>query len=452
MSWPRIALVASPDVGASVLYEFNLDKDVQVAHQGFDLGAPQFNGEPGTSGGVEGYRTVRLTHWVDGGDAAAVTELGTLGQLLRADYQWLLIQMRSGADPVWAKVWRSTPGSLSWDDIRVSSTVQGRYGIDLSLTADPYLVGASTALATAQTVNNDPAAGTNPNRLTLGTVLGDAPAPAVLSIDNDSKANKTALHHMTVVPAGYTGPSVLQFGSSEPWVAGRANMAASGTSDVTYSGGSYRATAFAGGVASTWGTVTVTPGDYLALLRCTPTSTSLVFKVSVVANLQNVAPVSVTVIAGAASARWALVGRVTIPNGAALPDDVLVGAPSAAYDIDVDLERLSGTGEVNVDCLVLVPTPSTARTLMVENNETVTGQPPQTIDGVNEVVYSRASPTGAFLRDRVAVMGGFPLLWPGQTNALHIYGNVDRSVTSDSISNTFAVDVTYRPRWFWPRP
>lgn len=451
--WPRIALVATPDVGAAVFYEFNLNPRIQVAHQGFDLGAPQWNGEPGAQGGTEGYRTINFTHWVDGGDAAAVTEMSTLGQLLTADYQWLLIQSRSGAAPTWAKVWRSTPGALSWDDLRIDKAVKGRYGIPLSSTADPYLVGANIALATGQTVNNDPAAGSNPNVLVLGAVVGDAPAPAVLSVDNDNKASRTALHQMAVVPAGYTAPSVLQFGSTESWKVGSSNMAGSATVDAAYSGGSYRATVFTGAQSLTWGTVTVVPGDYMALLRITPVSATQVIKVSVSAEIGGLHTITTTFSAGAGNTpRWVLVGTLRIPLGAALPDSIIAGAPSSAYDISVGLDRISGTGEANVDCLVLVPAPWTSRTLLVENNAAVTGTPPQTIDGVNEVVYSRASPTGAFLKDLVAIRGGFPLLWPGQTNALHIYGNVDRSDTTDVITHTFGVDVTYRPRWLWPQP
>jgi len=153
--WPKVALVSSPDTTATILYQFNTTRKAHVGHAGFDSGTAEWSGEPGAQGGTEGYRSIRFTHYVDGSDAAAVTALTTLSRLLMADYGWLLIQQRPTATPVWAKVWRSTPGALSWDRILLDDgAVAGKYGIDLELTADPHLYGEEITLATGIVVND----------------------------------------------------------------------------------------------------------------------------------------------------------------------------------------------------------------------------------------------------------------------------------------------------------
>ena len=78
--WPKLQLVATPDVGAAVLYDFNSPlASVATAAEGFDSGAPGWSGQLGQPGGGDDYRTIRLTHRVMADDAAAVTLLQGLG-------------------------------------------------------------------------------------------------------------------------------------------------------------------------------------------------------------------------------------------------------------------------------------------------------------------------------------------------------------------------------------
>jgi len=460
MSWPRLALVATPDVGAAVLYEFNLSRNVKVAHQGFDLGAPEWHGEPGVSGGILDYRTISFTHWVDGGDAAAVTELATLGQLLTADYGWLLIQQRAAAAPTWLKVWRSSPGGLSWDDVRVDSAVQGRYGITLSFTAESLLVGESVTLANAVTVNNDPAAGTNPNRIVLSTVLGDAPAPALVTVTPNT-IQDGALRLLAITP-GSALPPVWQVGTSDGWSV--VNFAAA-TADADWSAGSYRQSTASPASVST--TKTVQPGRYMVYVRAgAPVGATGVWEFyfdGPLVNLRVKSEPFEVINTTTDGAHWHPVGVVTIPQGSILPDDVLVSEPTITVSVAVGATRLSGTGNVNFDAIALLPMSkdvTSLRWMIATETSVITAD---TVDAERELIYSRDTSTSVLLSRPALAKGGFPVLLPG-SNVLHLYGALAGASAEgvamgtavpnrrDLITTTHTVTVTYRPRWLWPRP
>lgn len=468
MGWPRIALVASPDASAAVLYEFNVDLTRDVAHAGFDLGAPQWSGEPGQSGGMDGYRTIRFTHWLD--NPAALSALPTLGPLLTSASGWLLIQLRDGAAPRWARVWRSSPGVMSWDRLMMSDamTVFGRHGVDIALTADPYLVGEQLTLANAVTVNNDPASGTNPCRLVLGAVVGDAPAPAIVTVTPASPASAfTYYQWLASVHSGPTQrtPVVWQIGTGDGFTAG--TDTGGGVADSTYSGGSYRSVSFST-VSSQAERLSgstpaaLVPGLYKVLIRVARSDTSskfsLAFGISDTVTFKTIYGATkymdraTTTSVGFAT--WVDLGDFQWPVGVEIADAALL--TNTAPSISLLGSRTSGTGAIRLDCLMLIPLETVDTLDATTLVDSFTGGAPTTVtwDGETERVWGAGASNTAALMFQ-SVRGGFPEVAPG-TSVLTLLRQVDSgSVTNtidnpDSIVSTTSVTVKYRPRWLWP--
>ena len=461
MAYPKVQLVASPDVNATVLYDFNLDRNRKVGRDGFDAGVPTWHGDPGAVGGYDDYRTIRFTHRFESSETTAQASLATLGQLLTADKSWLLIQQRQSSAPVWARVWRSSPAALSWDQVQIrtetgAGSPRGKYELALELTADPYLVGAQVTLASG-TVNNDPAAGSNPNVLLLGTPVGDAPSPAVVQVGYSADPQyRTVLAQITPVSASYVKPVVFQFGASDGWTANNPG-ADTTTNDGAYSGGSYRSATFSGS-AFTRTDSTIPPGTYHVLLRCAPVSSALVFNATFsngpVADSPSVLR-TFNFNASATLARYVSFGLVQWLYGVFLSEDKIAGTSPASSVLRLAVDRLSGSGNLRLDALVLVPTVRVARTLLVGHKSSLTVT--ETIDSELDSVYALSG--GAYLSQNTTVEGGSPLVHPGVPNALHLVEQVGDVLLVDPFASngdrkatTFTVSVQYRPYWLWPRP
>lgn len=467
MAYPKVQIVASPDPGATVLYDFNVDPTRKVGRDGFDAGYPEWRGEPGTVGGVDDYRTIQFTHLIDAvDDTTARANLIKLGQLLLADKGWLLIQQRASSNPRWARIWRSSPGALSWDRVQIRTTTgsgaaKGKYAFDLALEADPFLQEASVTLASG-TITNDPASGSF--QLALPDVLGDAPAPAIVTMTPSARADG-ALHLLQCAPvlaAGTGAPIVWQVGTGDGW---SVSAMAAATADADWSGGSYRQTT--GAAASVGGSKTVQPGHYRAFVRAgAPAAATGVWRFGFYSSPLSAPVVSESwqIVAGSADeAQWHPVGIVTFPLGAALADSVLAVEPAITVTVAMTIDRISGTGNLNVDAIVLLPVSDEATSLRwaVFCNVADTSITNDIVDGDQQIIYSR-DPGDSKLKTRPPVaMGGFPVLQPGP-NVMHILGalvggkadgdGVLATVPSrvDLITVTTAVIVTYRPRYLWP--
>jgi len=470
VAYPKVQLVASPDVNATVLYDFNVDTTRKVGRDGFDPGVPEWRGEPGVNGGSYDYRTIRFTHLLDAtNDTTARASLATLGQRLQAASSWLLIQQRQSSAPTWAKVYRSSPAALSWDRVQIRTTAgsgpaAGKYAIELSLTAEPLLVGALET-AGSGTVSNDPASGSF--LLPLSTVKGDAPAPAIVSVQPSARTDG-ALHTLHVTPelaAGTASPILLQVGSSDGW---SVSNFGSGVPDADWSGGSYRQTTT--GTAGLSRTSTIQPGNYIAYVRAGgPVGAAGVWQfilASSVLGNRFVASDPYTVIAGTDAAQWHRIGRLNVPQGTALTPEQLAAEATVSTFLLLLCNRVAGSGNLNVDALLLVPVSDNSTNLewMVAATAVDTAVTRDVIDADQRVIVARDTSTGALkYRPNPVARGAYPVLQPG-ANVMVMLGAcaggaadatallADVPNRGDVIGVTSTVTVTYRPRYFWPQP
>lgn len=470
MTRPQIALVSAPSTDATVLYTFNVADDrASTAGSGFTLGAPQWEGEPGVTGGSDDYRTIQLTHWIyprRGDDASSVrTALDTLGRLLLADKTWLLIRQRPTSTPVWARVWRSTPAEMGFDDLQIGDTeVAGRYALNLTLKADPYLVGAQVQLANGVTVSFDPANGTNPCQYVLPAVVGDAPAPLVAAFDwpNARHGYRQFLGTSTVAP------TFFQLGTGDGMTVDADTSVAS---NAIYSGGSARSTSFAT-VATMLDRMTgngpaLAPGRYKVFALCRRSSTGTQFAIRFGQKVTLAYAYQRTV-----QAAWVVGGTdpdhhrawvevaplVDIPQGTGV--DLSPETITVTPDIAIGLQRTAGSGAVQVDCLAFIPVRDS---LFVSHEEIGPGGSSlfrEYHDAELEALYVRAGLTGALVPALAAVVeGGYPTVVPGAGNVLTLLSQTHPTRVfslyqnaPNVISQTATLRAWYRPLWLWPRP
>lgn len=469
MSPPEIALVSAPSPSATLLYRFNVEDGRRAAaHSGFDLGAPVWRGEPGVVGGSDDYRTIRFTHWLTprSGDPDSVlqTALDTLGRLLLSRTCWLLIRQRPTSAPVWARLWRSSPGPLSFEDLRIDTAISGRYGIPLEFRADPYLVGEQQSLASSITVNFDPAAGSNPCLYTLPAVVGDAPAPAVVQLAWSN--NRHGYRHF--VSSSSAAPTFHQLGTGDGMTIDADTTI---VSNPSFSNGSTRSTSFAA-VATMLDRITgngpaLAPGAYKVFALCWRSDTATQFNIRFGQKVQlsyAYQPTrQVPWVSGGASGHGAWIEVATlldIPQGTGV--DLSAESGTVTPDIAIGLQRTSGSGAVRVDALAFVPVRDS---LYVDHPDIGPGDSflfREVHDGElePEALYVRQAIGGALVPSQAAaVEGGYLTVVPGAGNTITMLGQTHPVRVSNFwqncpyvITHTARLFVTYRPLWLWPRP
>lgn len=469
--YPRVDFVATPDTDAQVLYRFHINVGTAyVAHDGFDAGVPEWRGSPRATGATEGYRTLRFSHLIEANYDTAGQALSTLARLLVADDGWLLVQLTEASRPVWFRTWRTTPGGLSLERVRLSETreeVDGKFKIDMSLAADAYAVGARQTLATEVVMNNDPTEFTVFGDLAvLGEVQGDAPAPAVVEVEWGTARGNTYLLQSMSPPADYlSGPTSGTFILEDATADSTVNTG-SQVADSLYLGGTYQPTAFPtgpGDVASfTWDDLSTPARQWFIVMRWAPdavggsiraratltvgtgfglTGANAVLTASLEANDTD-------------SSQYTVLGVMRIPQTGA-PDELLAGASGATYQLAIELlDRDLGTEEINFDAVVMYAWDDKVRSLYVTTTDSDSdGGVPHNVDGEYEAVYL-IDAFGNTYPDQFSVAGAFPLLRPGETNVLHLLMGVGVPLGESGADRGIGAEVAvyYRPRWLWVQP
>lgn len=464
MSFPLVQLMAAPSVDADVLYDFNVDRDSGVGHDGLSFGAPEWSGEPGTVGGRDGYRTVEFVHLVESSAREAVSELTTLTRLLTAADGWLLVRLTAFTEPRWFRTYRSDASGLSWENILLHNDgPRGLFEIPVKLTAEPWLYGEKVTHDLG-VIALDPAVGCFK---LLPEVVGDAPAPATLRMQWST--GRSAFRDMTVtgpIPVDQTAALVWQIGTGDGWTAGDDTSAP--VADSAFSAGSYRSVSFAtqSALASRLTrTLTVKPGRYKVMLRASRSDTDSTFAFRFGSSVEFVYRYGDRVPAEwwprAQHAAWVDLGDFSLPMG--VPPVDLDNEAAVNFDAQVQVERISGAGSCRLDALMLIPVSEEARVLKRDCGTLGIGDWwyfTEIQDAEAEAVYVRWSASGVLSSSfPPALMGGFGQVVPGKPNGLHVLGqshpvwsNWLGVPASDSIAESVAVTLDYYPRHMWPDP
>lgn len=188
MTFPRVAFVSSPDLGADVRFDFNTagewaDGENWPEHDDFSLGVPSLSGDYDAIGVEYGPRELTFNLVIKARKATATATMSALARELLRQRNWLLFQVSPFSRPAWFRTYRTEPGAISFEYLNDTDDSRGNlWGLGVSVDADSFAYGERVTLDPI-TVVNSPADATHPMWFTLPDVLGDAPTPLRLRVD-----------------------------------------------------------------------------------------------------------------------------------------------------------------------------------------------------------------------------------------------------------------------------
>jgi len=471
MAYPLLQFVSAAASSATLRYDFNTKNASYRTHplgaDGLDLGVPRFTGDPDSVGAEYGDRQMRFTQRVEGTKAQAMDRMSALArELLRAD-NWLKVQLDATTPAVYFRTYRTEPGELSLEHIETANA----WDITVPLVADGFAYGERVTLSPI-TINNDPAAGSNPCHAILPTILGDAPAPLRIQANPSNPVYMNGYRWMLAMHSAETqqGPILWQIGGTDGWTAGTDTSASTATNPTEHTGGTHRVVSFATDanlVTRISGSAPSAPppGRYRILTRVVRSDTSSVFSLrfgqAIGLGVYNYGPTVATareVSTAARHATWVDLGEHTFPFGFTAPAGLegVLGAPSIA----LQLGRISGAGSANIDAILLQPialgTTRESRTLFSEFAKAgifVDGGTGNW-DGDLETFWAY-SQFGIAVAVVPELAGQFLRVTPGVTNTLTLLQQVNGRMSifgddaSDLLTATTEAALSYHPRWLY---
>lgn len=461
MSYPLVQLTDAPSVSATVLYDLNVDRDQYAGSDGVDFGAPEWTGAPDAVGGVDGYRTVALTHWFDASKAGAYVELGALSKVLLRSDCWLLVQMTDLSEPRWFHVWRSTPASLSPDQVFIqpSGALRGLWGISLSLTADPYLYGERVTLDPV-TVGSD----MSHQYAELGTVFGDAPTPLRWSVAPGPSVNDAWFTQIYSTPDGYVNPVIADIGTGD--ASYFTPMGTTGPpTTAPFPAGSYRPVPSLGPTPSIIGQVTINgvqQGSHLVFVRVGASVASTTFTLRATSQIAGDPQATDTIPfespADTTAAVWVNLGAYQI--GENLPTDMASEyALAGAVLLDLVASQPSGAATLYLDAVMLIPLDGPtggSATVLTDTIDAPSSGGAGYLgwwDGNEERYWLTDSSGGLVLGACHQQAGVYAAVVPGNRNAVYVTrAMAGASAPGRQIADPITFTASYLPRYLWPAP
>jgi hypothetical protein len=477
-SWPLVKFVDSPSASATVRFDCN-DRQAAAPRKAtvFDPGVPTLEGDPGSPGQQWGFRSPSLTVLIKGSKAAALAALSLLAREQLRRTNWVLVQLSKDTQPLWLKTYRTGYESLSLDRVYVRTSDGGRellpdtWEVRVPLVAEAFFYGARVTHS-AVTVTQSPT-GTNPMKVVLPAILGDAPTPLRVAV---TPASGTTGQFQDQWQIGcISGSSTLTDG-----ILGAAAMTSVGASTVqsgaAYFNSQYRQVTTwisAGLTVYLTGTMPTLPrGRYELQMRCAmdgiaDVDKSYTFRVTFLDSngfaMGKGQPTTV-VIPGKAVAfdyrGWVSLGEFPVPfgAGASVPDGVTVTTAGAAFGIDMKAD--DSTGTVRVDAIRAIPisgpTVSSANLLTANLGiRPISGTMIGTWDGDEETYWSTTS-ANALREADASLCGGFPVADPAaEKNMLILTALMTTSQGGNPNEITYPgasvqVVVSYQPRYLNP--
>jgi hypothetical protein len=380
---------------------------------------------------------------------AAATEMQKLWrQLDRAD-NFLRYQPEGMTKPVFFRLFRSDA-----NDLEELWTVPIARKITIDLLAEPFALGLPETLG-PYTVNNDPAAASNPCYFDVTGVIGDVPALPLLR-------NTTAKRGQTIMAIRQHGtpasaPVAVQcesmsLGTATTNPGGGPDAVMSGTGTNNYVRTSFAAsTDFAMRAAYSWTANADTLGKYViyaAVRRSDNTSV-----ITVGAGRTDLATPTATALPLTTSRILVRLGMVDLSSPAANPQG---GTTIAVPSVQLWAGRASGAGTLDWDCMFLIPADRAMLHARGDAGGVLTDFENWFDSGTETaiVVADGASPTGLAVQTQAPMQtsGSFLSLAPNQTNRIWWLTQDASSVPGHAKTITDSVSVSYRPRYLHVRP
>lgn len=457
MTYPEIKLVDAPTSSATVLFDFN---DVtatpkrEVHADDFTIGVPELVGDVDAVDPLYGERVVSFTCAMTGTKPQVAAAQSALARRLLASGQsWLWVRMTATSRLLFFRTYRPQPGDLSFELVQtVQAGKAERWELEVDLPCEPFAYGERVTQST-QTISNDPtvSAGSNPMRIVLPSIVGDAPTRLRLALSPSAATGFN--RYMLVNQASATLRTAVGrgIGTADGLTVGT-DAATTGTVNASlFVGGSYREVTFATNatlVTRLSGAFpSVGPGRYRIMLRASMNGTY-----QIQASSYRDGPLRAI---GGSSVTWINLGDFEMPPGRPSASTDL--GPDVAPPFSLRIARTSGSSML-LDYLLLVPLQAAdtagCEVLTVADSYTYNSAQTMTWDGDQELAWMKTTATGMLYFPTGTpqeLSGTFPIGRPGSQHVMTLFRNA--SVTAEgedaSPASSMSVTVSYFPRFLY---
>lgn len=456
-------------IDASPTVRLDLNDEAHFWTRGFDAALPRLRRSmssnamrDGISVGSSTYdgRTLTLDmETIHADQDLSAIQLQKLWRELDRPTNILMYQPDGLTKPVFFRTFRSDASQL--EDVMAQAAMRQ---FTIEVLAEPFALGLKETLG-PYTVNNDPAAGSNPCYVDLPTILGDVPAPLVLWDDAASDAGRylVSTHASTAVPLIFSQAESMTVGTDTTVPAGGPDALMSGTGANNYARTTFDTATMQ--VRLTWTVPATAVGAYrvVAFVRTSAAGTAEYSLGCSLTSTPGGAGVDGSTFVppgpGGTTDRSVVdLGLIDFSQG--VPPAVAYAATANAFatqSLYLYASRVSGTASLDWDSVALLPAGGqSGETLQPQMLSVVDLGANPVVDGVAEMVSSRTvagdPTTGAatFAHSAFGVVGGFPLAQPAVANRLFL---VRMAADGTSLTAT-TTDVTgaYWPKYLRVRP
>jgi hypothetical protein len=379
----------------------------------------------------------------------AATMVQTLARELNRATNLLKVQFDGATAPVFFRTYRAPDYTLSMLRFLIASTSL----VTLEIPAEPYALGLEESLGSI-TVNNDPAAGTNPLYFDVSAAncKGDVPTPLYMKTTSSlAGASVIIATRRRGTPANGTFFVQAENATNGTDTADQADANASGGNEVrttfatTGNGYADRLTAT---VPS--GTASVEHrGTYRVLVRHQRSATGSVINSKL--NFAGTTSIGNPIFTLPDSTTYQLVdyGLLQIPFGSKAEQDGYGAALGAGgVNITLRIQRFTGTASLDTDYILLVPADTEFAWVTWP---ALPAGPEWVFDGPNDDVYWRSTSgsnhaVSATSGEFPSYVGGLPMISPNQISRVFFIR------AADAITASTVLQVSYMPRYLTVRP
>jgi hypothetical protein len=336
------------------------------------------------------------------------------------------------------------------DSYVVNSGGGSRKGWNLrcQVEALPFGLGVRHSIVNGVTITNDPASGTNPARLDITGVKGDAPAPAFINLGASFGATSYFIFSQRT-----RDTTITPFVQAESGTLGTDTTLPGNDAAFSGAGSNYARTSFTTATMTTRLTLTIptqSKGTYRIFARIRNNTATTTYQVQT--NFPGTSSFSGPIVEFSLTSGAISVidlGLFDFPFPAAAPSQFgysrLAASSYPAQTMQIQAARTSGTGTLDFDYLYFMP--ADERLLTIQG---VAALGRIIIDGPNERAYGMSSGSDPFGVTRVLdnagalvpSFGGFPNLVPGVTNRWFMMRAKNHVIT-----NTYVISVDYWPQY-----
>lgn len=392
-------------------------------------------------------RVIRLSVDIQGSSKDDLaTQLQKLNRELDRRNNILKWQPHNATSPVFFRTFRSPDYSLNTGGPGEVGEVVNIYTASLEIIAEPFAYGLKVVAVAAATVNNNPAAGSNPQYVDVTGVTGDVATPAYIETSGFGQGFGQLIasrRHGTPPHIFFQAEAMTQGTDTTT----QANDAAYSGAGNNYSKCTFATSTTLGTRLSTADFPRASPtvddrGTYRVFVRVKKSTAGDVVKMRYRLTSPDVTGPTVTI----PNVNLILLdlGLLQIPPGA---DPVFDGYNNTQWVfskcmLSIDAERTSGTGTLNIDYVLLIPADEE---LCIAGLAGASAIGNLLWDG--PLNFLRPANAAAALTT-IARVGNIPLLAPNQTNRFHYLRQV---VGADAVADTATITVAFWPRFLYIR-